>query len=48
MCSRNQTINVVVEMLEDGIPEEALPFGLAAHPLAAGVLDADLPFAIAE
>jgi hypothetical protein len=48
MRARNETINVVLEMLEDGIPEEAIPAGLAAYAAVAGLLDADLPFAVAE
>jgi hypothetical protein len=48
MRARNETINVVLEMLENGIPEEAIPAGLAAYAAVAGLLDADLPFAVAE
>lgn len=48
MCSRDETLHVVLEMLEDGIPEEAIPTGLAAYAPVAGLLDADLPFAVAD
>lgn len=48
MCSRDETLHVVLEMLEDGIPEEAIPAGLAAYASVAGLLDADLPFAVAD
>ena len=33
---------------ELGIPEEAIPTGLAAYAPVAGFLDADLPFAVAD
>jgi hypothetical protein len=48
MCARDETLYVVLEMLEDGIPEEAIPAGLAAHAAVAGLVDSDLPFAVAD
>jgi hypothetical protein len=48
MCARHETLDVVLEMLEEGIPEDAIPTGLAAYAAVAGLVDADLPFAVAE
>lgn len=48
MCARDEAIHVVLEMLEEGIPEEAIPAGLAAYASVAGLLEADLPFAVAD
>jgi hypothetical protein len=48
MCARDETLYVVLEMLESGISEEAIPAGLAAYAAVAGLVDSDLPFAVAD
>ena len=41
-------LEVALALLEDGIPEENLPSALAAQAPLAGLMDAELPFAVAD